>query len=176
MAPSALAERIDALILGRQHVAVEIEASDDVRHACVCLLQQARREILLMSRHLDGVLFNNSHASQALRDFVLRNRMSRIRILVKDPAPAVRDHHRFLELAQRLSSFVEIRVPSAEHRDYNSAFLIADGIGVLHRSLADRFEATVCFADHAMAGELTRQFNAMWEGAELDPALRRLHL
>jgi len=162
--------------LGRAHEPIELDTSDAVREACLALIGQARREVLIMSRQLDKVLFDNAEASQALRNFALQSRRTRLRVLVKDPEPAKRNGHRLVDLAQRLSSYAEIRVPAPEYHAYNAAFLVADRQGAVHRSLADRYEATVTFADRHLAGECMRQFDEMWETSQLDPTLRRLHL
>jgi hypothetical protein len=164
------------LQLGREHPPLEVEGSARVREACLALISQARREVLIMSRQLDRALFDNTQTSRALRDFILQSRRTHLRVLLKDPEPARRHGHRLIELAQRLSSYAEIRVPAPEHHAFNAAFVVADQQGVVHRSLADRYEATVSFADRHLAGECVRQFEEMWETARGDAGLRRLHV
>lgn len=174
----ALPPNVDfsAFEIGAAHEPVEVDTSDAVREASLALVRQARREVMIMSRHLDAVLFDNTETTTALREFVLQSRRTRLRILVKDPAPAVRAGHRLIDLCQRLSSFAEIRVPAPEFGNYNAAFLVADGRGVVHRGLADRYEATVAFSEPGLAGECVRQFDEMWETARSDPSLRRTYL
>jgi hypothetical protein len=162
--------------LGHAHEPVEVDTSDAVRAASIALVGQASQELVVMSRHLDAVLYDNSEFSTALRDFVLQHRRTRVRVLVKQPEPARREGHRLVTLAQQLSSFMEIRVPSNEFHAFNAAFLVADGIGAIYRSMADRYEATVTFGDRQVAMELLRHFDAMWESAQVDPGLRRMCL
>jgi len=164
------------LELGTAHPPIELDSSDAVREACLALVAKARREVVILSRQLDPVLFDHPSAAEALRAFVLRSRRTRLRVLVQDPEPAIRTGHRLVDLVQRLTSFAEIRVPSAEHHAYNAAFLVADQQGVVYRSLADRFEATVSLADRHLAGECQRRFEEMWETSRAEPALRRIHL
>lgn len=174
----ALAEHPDfsAFELGRAHDPVEVDASDAVREACLALLGQAQREVAVVTRHLDPALFDNQQTVDALRAFVLQSRRTRIRVLVRDPEPAVRRSHRLLAFTQRLSSYAEIRIPAPEFHAYNAAFLAVDGVGIVHRSMADRFEATVSFGDRQRAGEAMRQFENMWQTSRSDPSLRRMHL
>jgi hypothetical protein len=162
--------------LGDAHEPVEVDTSDAVRAASLALIAQASRELVLMSRHLDAVLYDNAEFSSALRDFVLQHHRARVRVLVKEPDAARREGHRLVNLAQQLSSFIAIRVPSNEFHAFNAAFLVADGIGAVHRSMADRYEATVTFGDRQVAGDLLRHFDAMWDSAHGDPGLRRMHL
>jgi len=79
-------------------------------------------------------------------------------------------------LAQRLSSFIEIRVPAREYDDYNAAFLLVDGTGLIYRTLSDRYEGTVDFNDPRRAQDLGRQFEEMWQTASPDANLRRAHV
>ena len=162
--------------LGRSHEPVEVDTSDAVREASLAIVGQARREVVIMSRHLDAALYDSPAFAAAVREFVLQSRRTRVRILVKDPDRPRREGHRLVDLAQHLSSFMEIRVPAHEFHAYNAAFLVADEIGAIYRSMADRFEATVTFGDRKAAGELMRQFEEMWESARGDPGLRRMHL
>ena len=162
--------------LGRSHDPVEVDTSEAVREASLAMIRQAAREIVLVSRHLDASLYDNHETSEALRDFVLQSRRTRVRILVKEPEVARQHGHRVVELAQRLSSYIDIRVPAGEYHGYNAAFLVADQTGAVYRSMADRYEATVTFGDRHAAGELMRQFDEMWETSRLDPGLRRLSL
>lgn len=165
-----------AFELGRAHDPLEVDTSDAVRDACLALIRKARREVVIMTRELDPVLFDNQETADALREFVLRSQRVRLRVLVKDPNLAVRNGHQVVALAQRLSSFAEIRVPAPEHDHYNAAFVMADGIGVVYRGLADRYEAVVAFGDRHLANETQRQFDLLWDTARPDPNLRRMVL
>ena len=155
---------------------MELERAAELKRVSLDLIARARRELLLLSRDLDPRLYNNPEVAEALRQFVLRRRGPRVRKLVKDPEPAVRHCHRLIGLAQRLSSFIEIRVPAPEFNQYNKAFIVADSIAYLYRGLADQYEATASLRDPQFAAELTREFNSMWESALPDRAMRRLHL
>ena len=174
----ALADHPDfsAFELGRAHDPVELDSSAAVREACLALLGQARREVAMITRHLDPALFDNQQTVDALRSFVLRSRRTHVRVLVRDPEPAVRRGHRLLAFTQRLSSYAEIRIPAPEFHAYNAAFLAVDGIGIVHRAMSDRFEATVSFGDRQLAGEAMRQFEDMWQSSRSDPSLRRINL
>ena len=165
-----------AFELGRVHDPVAVDSSGAVREACLALLAKARREVAVMSRHLDPELFDNQQTVDALRAFVLQSRRSRVRVLVRDLEPALRHGHRLLGFTQRLSSYAEIRLPAPEFHAYNAAFLIVDGIGIVHRTMADRYEATVSFGDRQLAGETMREFEDMWQTSRSDPSLRRVHL
>jgi hypothetical protein len=88
----------------------------------------------------------------------------------------VRRGHRLIDLAQRLSSKIEIRKPIAEYADINRTFFVADEAGYVSRPLAERYEGVANFSDRLSARNLVNTFNEVWERSQQDPQLRRLHL
>ena len=140
------------------------------------MVGQSRRTLDIASRTLDPGLYNTSAFAQAVRNLALHSRNSRIRLLVRDTTALVSHGHRLIELTQALSSFISVRRLAPEHREFNEAWLIADNTGYMRRPSADRYEGNADFADRRHAEELTRRFEAMWDCAEADPNLKRLHL
>ncbi|MCP5157515.1 MAG: hypothetical protein H6983_25290 [Ectothiorhodospiraceae bacterium] len=155
---------------------VEVETRAEIRAASVAMARQARRRVRIVSRHLDGPVYDDPEFLLALRELATGSRSARVEILVRDSGPAVREGHRLIELARRLSTYFEFRVPSADHDAYNAAFMIVDDTATVWRNFADRFEGLVSFGDRRRAGDLGRTFVEMWESATPDPAMRRLHL
>lgn len=137
---------------------------------------QARHRLDLLSGDLDAPLYDDAAFLDALKQLCTGSRRAQVRVLVADSGPAVRDGHRLIELARRLSSFITIHRLAAEDRDCNRAFLLADDTGYISRDGFDRYEAACDFAAPARATELAREFQLYWERSEPDPNLRRLHL
>lgn len=167
-----MAERI----LGTTDEELELARGDEVRAVCLALAQQARRTLDIVSRDLDPALYDNADFAGALRELVVNSRRAQIRVLLLDSAPVIGRGHRLVELAQRLSTYISIRIPSHEHKDLNEAWLTADAAGFLHRRFSDRYEATANFADRRQATALVNRFDEIWQRAQPDGNLRRLHL
>ncbi len=165
-----------SLELGRDEEVFEIEGLAQCREATLSMARQFHRSLDITSRDLDARLYDDADFIEGVRSAVIANRRARVRILLKDPGPAVRAGHRLVDVATRLSSFIELRVLARQHAEINHAMLVADGVGSVNRPLADRFEATACFSSRSLAGELQRQFEEMWLPARSEPGLRRLHI
>ena len=174
--PTAAPESFAEHQLGETPDVYALDTSESNREAATALAQQARRTISIATRHLDAPIYDDGGFSTAVRDLILGSRRAEVRVLVKDSTPVLRVGHRLIALAQRLSSFVEIRVPAHQHIDFNRAFMVVDDVGYIHRNFSDRFEATMSFNDSKVARGLLREFNGMWEHAKPDPNLRRLIL
>ncbi|MEE8321825.1 MAG: acyltransferase [Gammaproteobacteria bacterium] len=153
---------------------IEVETREDNHLAAVQLAQQCQRNLEITSRDLDPAIFDTPDFAEAVKRLALKSKHAQIRILVFEPGTIVRRGHRLINLAENLSSFIELRKPGIEHRDYNELFLIADGTGYLHRKNTERFEGEVNFNDKRQSKHLLHQFEEMWETASPDPNLRRV--
>ena len=163
-------------VLKKDDETVAISTSEECRLAALSLARQAARSIDIVSRQLDAQMYDSEEFCDAVAKLITGSRRARVRALLRYTDPVVKHGHRLLALSHRLSSFIELRIPSNEFDEYNSAFLIVDGAGVVHRTLADTFEGTASFNDPRRARELGRQFEAMWQTSKSDVNLRRAHV
>ncbi len=166
----------ERFVLKQDSQTVNIDTSEECRLAALSMVRQATRGIDIVSRQLDPQMYDNRDFCEAVSQLVVGSQRARVRALLCHSGPVVKRGHRLVTLSQRLSSFIEMRVPAREFDDYNAAFLIVDGAGVIHRTLSDRFEGAVNFNDPRMAQELARQFEEMWQTAVPDVNLRRSNL
>ena len=140
------------------------------------ILARADRRLNIVSRHLDPLIYDLPETVEAIKAMVLNNRQAQIRIVVTDLRPVLSRGHRVLELTQRLSSFIAIRVPGQSHKNFNEAMLIADNSAYIYRPFADRYEGEAHYQHRGKARDLSSRFDELWEKAEIHPGLRRLHI
>lgn len=153
-----------------------IESSQDLLDATSTILKHTNRSLDITSRHLDPIIYDQPETVELIKQIALTNRQARIRIVINDIRPVITRGHRLVELAQRLSSFISIRIPGSSHRNFNEAMLIADNSAYIHRPFADRFEGESHVNDRGRARDLTSRFEELWEKADIHPNLRRLHI
>lgn len=166
----------ERFVLKKDSQTVAIDTSEACRLAAISMARQSARSIDIVSRQLDPRMYDNADFCEAVSKLLVGSMRARVRVLLRDTDAVVKHGHRLVSLSQRLSSFIEMRIPAREFDEYNSAFLVVDGAGVIYRTLSDTFEGTVSFNDPRKAQELDRQFEAMWQTATPDPNLRRAHL
>jgi predicted GNAT family N-acyltransferase len=144
---------------------------------------EARLQLLRDARHRLSIylplLGNDAYASveelAELRRIAISGRGAQIRILLHDPAAALRNDHRLVALAQRLSSAIQIRTP-VEEADlaYISAYLLNDAGGYLFLPEADRAQGRAARHDRASQAPLLQHFDEVWERAEPASELQAL--
>ncbi len=138
----------------------------------------ARRRLDIVSRSLEPAVYDTREFLDAAQKMVLSTRgRGRVRILVLDPEALLsRGEHRLVNLAMRVSSYMEIRRPGPDHQEFNEAMLLADRGGVIHRKHSDRYEGVANFHAPQRAAYLSENFETLWQNAEPDPHFRRLML
>jgi len=149
----------------------------EVADARLQLLTDARHQLAI---HLP-MLGNDSYASAEelaqLRRIAISGRWARIRVLLHDPAAALRNDHRLVALAQRLPSAIQIRMPVDEaDLAYVSAYLLNDVGGYLFLPEADRPEGRAARHDRASQAPLQQHFDEVWERAERASMLQSLDI
>lgn len=151
-----------------------LETLTDNRAGAVSVAAVAKRELALFSHDLEPLLYDKDEFIGVVQALATRSRMSRIRIVTIDPGAAIRAGHRLITVAQRFSSYVEVRRASRDHAQLAETFLVADEEAVLFRPIASRYEGFTDVHAPLEARKYLKQFSDIWEKAEPDPEFRRL--
>jgi predicted GNAT family N-acyltransferase len=144
-----------------------------------------RLQLLADARHrLDihlPLLGSDAYASPdelaELRRIAISGRGAQIRILLHDPAAALRGDHRLIALAQRLPSAIQIRMPVDEvDLAYLAAYLLNDAGGYLVLPEAARPQGRAARHDRASQAPLQQHFDEVWERSERASELQSLNI
>lgn len=177
MSPSPFSERPETgCILGETGGDFTLGSRDDNRQAAALLAAQARRQIELFTPDLEPALYDQSPFLDALSQLCLGSPRARIRVLAKDFERTIKDGHRLVELARRLSSYMELRKVHTDYQENNESFLLVDDYGLLHRRHAARFDGSFSCKAPLEVRRLRAFFDEVWDRSEPQADLRRLHL
>jgi len=158
--------------LGTTTAIQPFESPEDARRHALALIGQAQRSLTLYSPDLEPLLYNHSSIQQACVRFLLAHPRNRLRALLKDSSRAVKQGHRLLTLARRLSSNMQIHKLHPDYPAQTCAFLVIDGCGVLVRPEPEQFIGYALYRDPGRARQLQRQFDTAWDHSVSDPDLR----
>ena len=148
-------------------------------------LSAARLQLLAAARHRLALhlplLGRDDYGSDAelaeLKRIATSGRRAGIRILLHDPAAALRDGHRLITLFQRLSSSIAIRTPMEDADRQNAgAWLVNDTGGYLYLPDASRPQGRMALAERAAQAPLQQQFDEIWERSARASELQSLDL
>lgn len=141
------------------------EAMATIRHQ---LLAAARYKLAIHLPALPTDVFNNPAELAEFRRIAIAGRGAEIRIVLGDPAAALRAGHRLIDLAQRMPSVLRIRTPVDEDVSTEteiSSWLLNDTGGYLFLPDADRSEGRAALKDGPGQAPLLLQFEQIWQRA-----------
>lgn len=155
---------------------IEFSSAEENRALALSLAQQAKREILIASYDFDNRIYSNQAFVDALSAFVRSHRNAHVEILVWHPTTAVKQGHRLIDLAQRLSSSIKIHEPDKVHAEFIESYMVVDGSAYFRRPLADRSDGVGSLHAPLTARDLKEQFHVMWEHSTPSSEFRRLRI
>jgi hypothetical protein len=143
-----------------------------VRAHALTMIGQARRSICIYTPDLEHRLYDHSSIQQVCTRFLLAHPRNRLRILISDPSRSLRNGHRLITLARRLTSNLQIRRRHPDYPAQTNAFLIADDCGLLIRTEADQFVGHALYSHPGRARQQQRHFDTAWDHSLSDPDFR----
>lgn len=162
--------------LGQDSGRLPLPTLAHLRAAALEVLRQSTREVLLLTPDLETARFDNEDFVNALSAFARSSRHTVTRILVGDPADAVREGHKMVSLIRRLSSRIEIRRLHEEDFEREEAWLLADMHALLRCTDRSPWQGSLIPREPTAGRRLRDQFQLWWERAEPVPDFRDLKI
>ncbi len=153
----------------------ELSTHVEFRDAACELAQSARLQLNILSYAFEREIYGHSDFVRAVQALATHHARARVRILIHSPEWASRSGHRLVELARRLSSFIELRELHEQDKQQTGEILIADEKALLVRESPDVMQSRYYPEDARQAGYWLRRFEGLWAGAEPVQGLRQLN-
>ena len=156
---------------------IEINSKQLAQEAAVKLVAMAKRSICILSQELEPTLYNQTALCQHISQLIRHNSRCHIKIVCKSSTRASSQNHCLITLAQRFSSFIEIR--TITHKDFikfQQSWLLIDDHAYCQLNNPERFIGKACFYNKLQVKEALDFFEQVWEHSEVDQNTRRLSL
>ncbi|MEP7185881.1 MAG: GNAT family N-acetyltransferase [Rhodanobacter sp.] len=141
------------------------------------LLIDARHRLCLYLPSLGMDHYSRVQELAEIRRIAISGRGAQIRILLHDPATALRHDHRLIALAQRLTTAIQVRTPLEEvDLAYASSYLLNDAGGYLFLPEADKPQGRGARNDRPSQAPLQQHFDEVWERSERATVLHMLDI
>jgi predicted GNAT family N-acyltransferase len=171
-----MADELFLAQLGKTNELYHLHTLEDHQIHATSMVRQAKHYLSIFTHTLDPQIFDTPPFIDATKKLAMRSRFSRIRILLQDNTLVVQQGHRLIELTQRLSTAIEIRIPGEQYIDHAENFMLVDEVGYLHRKQADNLLGTACYNDNHSVNRMQTIFDDAWEFGIPDRELARLYL
>jgi hypothetical protein len=145
---------------------------DEYRAAVAELATRAQRSLSIYTPDLEPQLYDQDCFLEPMKRLVLARSHARLRVLISDPARAAREGNRFMQMARRLTSYIDLRNVSPEYRGNPCSFIIADDKAIAYRQQCSRWDGIVEFNDIAVVRRYLGYFDEAWAESMIQPELR----
>src|ERR1700690_3021770 len=135
----------------------------EVREASLKVAKSAQRLLSIFTQDLEPLIYGEEQFLDAIKRLVLARSYAKVRVLLADPSRAMVDNNRFLALARRLTSCIDLRAMSSEYPASAGAFIIADDKALVYRLQADRWDGISDMNDPAVVRRYLNFFDEIWQ-------------
>lgn len=143
-----------------------ISNKDELRAAVVEITAVANRGLAIFTPDLEPEIYDHDDFLDSLKRFVLARTFARIRVLIASPQRAMKTGNRFVEMGQRLNSYIEFRNLRPEDRSRDEAYCIADEAAIVYRARATSWEGMSDTNAPAIARKYLDEFDELWHASD----------
>lgn len=148
----------------------------EVREASLAVAKSAQRQLSIYTQDLEPLVYGEEPFLEAIKRLVLARSYAKVRVLLADPSRAVVDGNRFLALARRLTSCIDMRSINSQNPGSAGAFIIADDKATVYRLQASRWDGISDMNDPAVARRYLNFFDEVWQASAPDAQLRQMQM
>ncbi len=141
-----------------------ISSIDELRQGVLAVAQLAERSITILTPDLESGVYDDEAFLEVIKHLVLSRSYASVRVLISDPARAIRNGNAFVELGRHLHTYIEFRNLHEKYRgSTNDAYIIADDFAIIYRKDARRLDAYMGTHERAVAKQQLQAFEQPWE-------------
>jgi hypothetical protein len=138
---------------------------EEVRDATEAVVARGQRLISIFSPDLEPLIYDQPAFLATIKRFVLGQSFAKARVLVREPGRMMSHNNRFVAMARRLTSYLEIRVLAAELRGQTASYCIADDHAIVYRLRADRWDGITALNNPPVARQYLQEFDLAWQAS-----------
>ena len=145
---------------------------DEYRLAVAELATHARRSLSIYTPDLEPQVLDHDLFLEPVKRLVLARSHARLRVLISDPGRVSREGNRFMMMARRLTSYIDLRNVSPEYRNNPCSFIVADNQAIVYRQNSSKWEGVAENDDIAVVKRYLAYFDEVWAGSLIQPEMR----
>ncbi len=86
-----------------------LSTREEVLAAVVEITGRGHRALAILTPNLEPEIYDHEKFLEALKKFILARAFARVRVLITDPARAMKSGNQFVTMGRRLNSYIEFR-------------------------------------------------------------------
>ena len=148
----------------------------EVREASLKVARSAQRLLSIFTNDLEPMVYGEEPFLEAIKRLVLARSYAKVRVLLADPSRAMFDNNRFLWLARRLTSCIDLRTMGPEYPATAGAFIIADDKAIAYRLRTDRWDGISDMNDPMIVRRYLTFFDEVWNMSMQESQMRQMFM
>jgi hypothetical protein len=145
---------------------------EEYRAAIAEVVTRANRTLSIYTPDLEPQIYDHDLFLEPVKRLVLARSHARLRVLISNPSRVSRDGNRFMMMARRLTSYIDLRNVAPEYRSNPCSFIVADDKAIAFRQQCSRWEGIVEFNDATIVKRYLAYFDEVWAGSLIQPEMR----
>lgn len=134
----------------------------EVRQTTAAVIATGQRLISIFTPDLEPPLYDDPQVIEVIKRFVLGHSFAKVRVLLRDHARHTGSGSRFMSMARRLTSYLELRILVPQYHHLTASYCIADDRGIVYRLRADRWDGIAAVNSPPVARQYLQEFDAAW--------------
>jgi hypothetical protein len=151
-----------------------ISTREEMRQAVIDVAREATRKVSIFTHDLEPGIYDDPEFLEVIKRLVLSQAYARIRVLIADPARAIKNGNNFVHLGRRLNPYIEFRHVREDLRTHAESFCIADETALVYRLQASRWEGIADTFEPPVARLYAKMFDEIWLASEVEMEFRQL--
>jgi hypothetical protein len=151
-----------------------ISTKEEMQQATMEVVNEASRRVSIFTHDLEPGIYDNHEFLEIVKRMVLSQAYARIRVLIANPARAVKNGNNLVHLGRRLNTYIEFRNVREDLRTHSEAFCIADETALVYRLQAEKWEGIADTYEPAVARLYGKMFDEIWLASEVKMEFRQL--
>lgn len=153
-----------------------VSTMPEVREASLRVARSAQRLLSIFTLDLEPMIYGEEPFLEAIKRLVLARSYAKVRVLLADPSRAMVDNNRFLILARRLTSCIDLRTMAQEYPASAGAFIIADDKALVYRLQANRWDGIADMNDPLIVRRYLAFFDEVWNMSMQESQMRQMFM
>jgi len=150
-----------------------LSSKEETREATVAIAAAAKRSLAILTPDLDPGIYDHDDFLDIAKRLVLSKRYAKIRVIVSDPGRAIRNGNRFVGVARRLNTYIDMRNAHPDYQGHREALMIADDTALVYRVDGAKWEGIADSHDPAVTRRYLELFDSIWNVSEQGQEFRQ---
>lgn len=137
----------------------------EIRTAICDIVARAERTLAIVTPNLEPEIYEHYEFLDTVKRFVLSKSFARIRVLITQPERTMMSGNQFVQMGQRLNTYIQFQSLASRLRPVSEAYCIADADALVYRADHSTGEGIVDRHAPEIARRYLNEFEQFWHAS-----------